>query len=381
MTAFFRRGILPILSLITVMLGNSLLTALLPVKLGHTGASEFLVASIFSGFALGFAIGAVRMDRLIRLVGHIRAYAGCASILSATILALAFTDNFHIWMVMRIIHGVCVAGLCLIIQSWLLSFGTKATVGRILSIYMISFYGAGALGVHLINLFPIDSPLQFCMGAMLCSLSIFPLSLTNLKNPSVEKQKPRSFYSLYKISPSGVLGCFGSGILIGSIYGLLPYYTAQAGFSSMQITHILSLTILGGMALQYPIGRVADIFDRRRVMVCVSMAAALLSVGLFMFSENHGVILSILYCLFGGFTFTLYPLCINHTRDILEEDDMLSATQGLLLAFSIGRATGPQIASCFMALIGPSGLLAHFLVMTLLLSVFFKWRVRQNTSD
>ena len=184
MIVFLRQGIVPILSLITVMLGSSLLTALLPVRLGHSGTSEFLAASMFSGFALGFALGAVRMDRLVQLVGHIRSYAGLASIFSASILVLAFTENLHVWMIMRIIHGICVAGLCLVIQSWLLSFGTKATTGRILSLYMISFYGAGALGVHLINLFPIDSSLQFCLAAMLCSASIFPLSLTNLKNPS-----------------------------------------------------------------------------------------------------------------------------------------------------------------------------------------------------
>lgn len=380
MLAFLRRGTLPILSLIIMMLGNSLLTALIPVRLSQEGFSEFLVAAIFSGFALGFVIGSFRMDRLIAKVGHIRSYSGFASIFSASILVLAFTDSMALWMVMRVLHGMCMAGLCVIIQSWLLSFGTKATSGRILSIYMISFYGANALGVHLMVLHPITSPLHFCVAAMLCSLSILPLSLTQLKNPSIETQKPKSFYSLYKHSPSSILGCFGAGVLIGSIFGLWPYYAAEEGFTPGQITRIFSLTILGGISLQYPIGQFSDLWDRRRVMVCVSLGAAAVSALLLFLSPQQEFLLALAYTVFGGLTFTLYPLCINYARNVIDEDIVLSATQGLLLAYSVGRAAGPQIASCFMAALGSKGIFVHFITMTLGLAFFFKWRLKQNTT-
>ena len=116
-------------------------------------------------------------------------------------------------------------------------------------------------------------------------------------------------------------------------------------------------------------------------MVFVSLSATILSIALLFFSAQNGLILAGLYCLFGGFTFTLYPLCINHTRDVMEERDILSVTQGLLLAFSIGRATGPQIASCFMMVAGPKGLLIHFILMTFVLALFFNWRVKQTTQS
>jgi MFS family permease len=377
MLSFLRQGTLPILSLILMMLGNSLLMALIPIKLSLLGASEFIVASIFSSFALGFVIGACYMDRLIARVGHIRSYTGFASILCSSILFLAFVDSLHFWMFLRLIHGICTAGLCLIIQSWLLSFGTKATRGTILSLYMVFFYGAEALGAQLITFSSVNSPLHFCLAGLLCSFSILPLNLTHLENPSIPAPQPQNFYKLYQLSASSMLGCFGAGIIIGSIYGLLPYYASLEGFSPLQITRILSITILGGMCLQYPIGLLSDLWDRRRMMVIVSLGTTGVSLLLLAFGSHHGSLFVLIYGLLGGLSFTIYPLCINHARDSMDTTNLLSSMQGLLLAYSFGRVAGPQIASVFMTTFGPKGLLVCLALISCILAFFFKWRRRQ----
>src|SRR3546814_2728483 len=81
----------------------------------------------------------------------------------------------------------------------------------------------------------------------------------------------------------------------------------------------MSVVILGGVALQWPLGRLSDRFDRRRVIVgtLVGVTATSLAIAL---TGAPGLLLMGLGALFGGLTFALYPLCVAHTNDHLEPE-------------------------------------------------------------
>src|SRR3546814_1152682 len=71
-------------------------------------------------------------------------------------------------------------------------------------------------------------------------------------------------------SPLGVAGAGITGLLLGAFYGLAAIYARRIGLSLADTATFMMTVILGGVALQWPLGRLSDRYDRRRVIIARS---------------------------------------------------------------------------------------------------------------
>lgn len=367
----------PLLSLFIFMLGNGLFTTLVVVRLHLEGASSLVIGAMTAAYYLGLGLGSFRIEPFIVRVGHIRAFAAFASTLAVVSTLQGLLSNPLFWLVLRLMGGFATAGLFVVIESWLLAQSTIQTRGQILAIYMVSLYAAQALGQLLINLGDPHSLLLFTLSAMLCSLSVIPVAMTYVSSPHAEEPSQLSFKKLYRVSASGVIGCFCSGLILGSIYGLLPLYVSQQDGDTRVVSLVMACVIFGGMALQYPVGRISDFVERRLVLMVISLLCVVICVLYIMLFSSHWAVYSLSFLL-GGMTFTLYPLSISHACDQLPSEDIVAGTQGLLLAYSIGATLGPIMAPLSMHLLGPNGLFFYFISIAGFAAVFFAWRKTQK---
>src|SRR3546814_15285639 len=116
----------------------------------------------------------------------------------------------------------------------------------------------------------------------------------------------------------------------------------------------MMVVILGGVALQWPIGHLSDRFDRRRVIV--GGFAATLGVSAALAIQPSGALLFALGFAFGGLGFALYPLCVAHVNDRLLSSERVTASGQLVLLYSGGAAFGPIGAAAALPLAGAGGL-------------------------
>ncbi|OGO94065.1 MAG: MFS transporter [Coxiella sp. RIFCSPHIGHO2_12_FULL_44_14] len=363
----------PLLSLFIFMLGNGLFTTLVVLRLHMDHASSLMIGAMTASYYLGLGCGSFRIEPFIVRVGHIRAFAAFASTLAVVSVFQGMIINTWLWLFLRFIGGFATAGLFVVIESWLLVQSAVNIRGQILAIYMVSLYGGQALGQFFINVGDPQSLLLFAIAAMLCSLSVIPLAMTHISSPKIEEPSTLSFRKLYYVSASGVIGCFCSGLVLGASYGLVPLFVSENAGTPTLVSIIMAVTILGGMALQYPVGRLSDYIERRVVLIIICVLALVLSLAVITFFKHH-VMSYVVFFLFGGMTFTLYPLSISHACDQLAPKDIVAGTQGLLLAYSIGATLGPLIAPLFMGVFGSNGLFIYFIVITGFLAMFFVWR-------
>jgi MFS family permease len=370
----------PLSSLIIFSLGTGLLTTLLTLRLHAAGHSTLVIGLITAAYYAGLVFGSFATGSFIRRVGHIRIYATFASILAVAVILQGIFVYDSLWIVLRFICGYCMAGLYIAVESWLLVIAPPEMRGRILSLYMISFYAALGAGQFLLNISDVSTIIPFCIVAMLCSLSIVPLSMTRATCPNIEDISALSFRKLYKLSPSSVIGCFSAGLITGVIYGLMPLFIKELNLPDSFVASVMGFTIFGAMVLQYPIGRISDYFERRKVLITISLISLLISF-LLMFSAYYlHLLFLILAFIFGGVSFTLYPLSISHACDYLQRDDIVAATQGLLLANGVGSIVGPLIVPGFINIIGPLGLFVYFSLVLGILTIFFSWRRKQKSA-
>lgn len=363
----------PLVSLFIFVLGSGLFTTLLVVKLHHAGAGALFIGAITGVYYAGLAYGSFRIERYIIRVGHIRSFAIFASCLAVVSFLQGVLLNPIVWLLLRFIGGFATAGVFIVVESWLISAGNSKIRGQVLAFYMVSLYAAQALGQLLINLGDPNTLLLFAITAMLCSLSVIPISLTRSCSPEISEPSSLSFKALFAVSGSGMVGSFCSGLILGSIYGLLPLVIMKKTGDAADVGLLMSLVILGGMVLQYPVGRLSDYIERRLILLALSVLVILVSGVLMYFFKSYSVVYVALF-VFGGLAFTLYPISISHACDALDQGDIVSGTQGVLLAYSVGAALGPFIAPIFIGLVGSNGLFFYVMVVCSLLAIFLIWR-------
>lgn len=355
-------------------LASGYLMTLIPLRINATDGNDFMAGLMGTVYYLGLLAGSFRSESIVSRVGHIRSFSCFMALLCASVLSLALSENITVWLLLRFINGMAVAGIFVVVESWLLCESDSSNRGRVLSFYMVSLYGANAIGQLFVGFLDSSSLTPFILIGILLSLSIFPPAMTRIPTPEIQETSTLGFKKLYELTPSGVFGCFAGGLVLGGLYSMLPIYLADQSDSDDHIVALfLAITMTGGMALQFPVGYLSDIIDRRKILISVALAGCIVCFALILTPENSWLNFPLLF-LFGGATFTLYPLAISHGCDHMHPDDIVAGTQGLLLAYSFGACIGPILASLFMGHI-PEGLMLYFIATMGITGVFFLIRM------
>ncbi len=356
--------------------GHGLLTTLVPVRVDLLGASPATAGAIAAGYFVGLVVGAWYNPRIIHRVGRIRALAGFAAIFAATALLLPLAPLPAAWILIRAIAGACLAGLTLVIESWLNAVASSAQRGRVLAIYMIVFYGAFGGGQFLLSAYDPAGFELFAVAAILLGMSLVPIVLTRTEAPAVTAPAPLNLREMMRVSPMAVFGAIASGIILGSFYGLAPLFAVARGLSTGSVAFFMAAAIFGGLALQWPIGMLSDRIDRRSVILGAAAASAAVSAAIAFMPAGGGLALLGLVALFGGVSFTLYPLSLAHAGDrLVNNEDMVGLSSGMLLLYSVGAVLGPLVAGTLFPFRNGGGLFLFTAATAAGTVLFGLWRV------
>lgn len=348
----------PLMAILLLMLGNGFFLSFTSLRLDALGFDEWIVGLVHSAYYLGMLIGAARAEGVINRVGHIRGYAAYAAIGTICLMLQGLTPHPAAWVLIRMMMGFCLAVYYIVVESWFLSQATPTTRGVILSLYMITLYLSQAVSQFIINLIDIDSAQPFLVAGLLGAASAVPLTLTRSPSPHLHEPSGHSLKSLFEQSRFGFSGCLISGIILSSIYSFAPLF---AKTNDLSVSSVMSICIFGGVLLQWPVGKLSDIFDRRRTLFIVTLATALESILIIFIEPQEGWVYFHLFII-GGLVFTLYPLSITEVCDRLQPNDITKATGMLLLTYGIGAVAGPLIAPACINLIPTYGLFLFTLV-------------------
>lgn len=362
-----------------IMLGNGLQGTLLGVRATLEGFPTTVTGFVMTGYYAGFLVGSWLAPKILERVGHIRVFAALASIASASILVHAIFVDPWTWGAMRLATGFAYAGLYVVAESWLNDRATNETRGQILSIYMIVTLGGMALGQLLLNAGDPGDFQLFILISVLISVALVPISLTATRAPDFEAPTPVGLMELYSISPLGIFGSFANGVAAGTVFGMGAVYAGLSGMNTAQTSLFMGAIITGGMMMQWPIGWLSDIFDRRRVIAAVAVTAAgLAAIGAYAELPFWGEVLVALA--FGGASLPMYSLCGAHTNDYLKPDQMVGASSGLILINGLGAALGPGAVSAAMEFVGPDGFFWWLATIFLVIGAFALYRMARRQS-
>jgi len=153
-------------------------------------------------------------------------------------------------------------------------------------------------------------------------------------------------------------------------------FAQHIGLSGANIALFMSVTIFGGVLLQWPIGHLSDFKDRRAVLTIAAFASAALALITFFAAQSPDLWLYPSAFLLGGFVFSLYGLSAAHLNDHVSPSEVLEASRGVLLVFGGGAVLGPVAAGVLMQGAGPRSLFIYMAGVPALLVLFALARMR-----
>lgn len=360
-----------LLGVFAMNLGFGLQSSLLGVRAGIEGFPILVTGAIMAMYYLGYLGGTTLGPRLVTKVGHVRVFAAMASLASTVALLHAIFIDPITWVMLRIMTGFCIAGLLLVTESWLNHASTNSNRGSVLSIYMVVSLGSVAAGQLLLNVAPVEGQVLFILVSALISLSLLPIVLTTRSVPALTPKPRMRLHKLFSISPMGTVGCFGTGLIHGSFWGMGAVYAHYSGMDNQGISIFMACVVLGGMLSQWPVGYLSDHVDRRLVLLGLSVAVALASLILALLGDylSHEA-LFVLGWIYGAAAFPLYSISIAHVNDLTNSEDFVPTSSALLLVYAMGAVIGPFAAGWAMDDFGPAGMFYYTAIVSIVLSAF-----------
>ncbi len=196
-------------------------------------------------FCGGLLIGAMFIERIVRNVGHRKAFIGCLAAFSLTIVAY----NIPEWPGLArcaFIAGVAVAGVFVIVESWF-DVGRRASRANA---YYTCFLccGGSALGQFGIGVLGVVAAYPLFTITTLILMAMLVLMFIDCEQPNSHESTSLSFKQIAKLNHAAIIGCVISGLTNGLRFTalcLLNWRTVPTDIGTL-----MALVILGGMLVQ-----------------------------------------------------------------------------------------------------------------------------------
>ena len=320
------------------------------------GFSRQEIGLLGSAHFLGFFIGCWWAPRLMGSVGHSRAFAAFTAAGSIGLMAHMLVVDAFAWTLMRVASGLCVAGCYTVIEAWLQAKVTNETRGRTMGIYRIVDMTGSMAAQMIVGILAPASYVSYNILAIVCCAALLPITLSTVRQPETPSQPRLRPRLAFDRSPLAAAGVVVAALSSASFRMVGPIYGQEVGLSAAQIAWFLTAFVLGGAIAQWPVGWLADKFDRRWVLIWLSVAA-MMACGVTVSSAGLGTVGIFLTAgLFGLTTFPIYSVAAAHAHDFASDDERVELSAALMFWFAAGAIFAPYIASVLIENFGPSAL-------------------------
>lgn len=285
-----------------------------------------------------------------------------------------------IWFVLKFTASFAFTIVFVAAEIWINSQSPEHLRGRIFGIYGAALAGGMGIGSGLAVLTGIDgwSPFLICMTINLCAL--FPIFIFRTarvpENTPKEDAKLRTILKIMKAAPTIMMCAVVFGAIEQTMIYFLPVYDTRLGHSEHMARILLLVAAVGNALFQYPMGMLADKFNRRR-MAIILMAVAAIGPLLMALSGSYFILLCALAFFYLGLTTALYTVGLVMLGERFKGHKLAAANAGFIIAYGIGSWIIPPLAGKMMDVFNPYGFMWTMAALGLLGFVVTSFRARR----
>lgn len=330
---------------------------LFALRLEEAGWSSGMIGLNGAMVAVAALTLAPFMPRLIRLIG-LPAFLTLGAVLSAVML-LTFTafEGYGWWLLLRYAQGAAATALFLGSEAWIVADAEDGSRGRVVGLYATVLSLGFALGPMILIGTGVDGPAPFVVCALLSLVAIGPLLTAWGEAPKAEADDVSAIPPLRFIRSDPTV--MGAVILFGAIefgvMALLPVWGVKIGLGAGPAAFLVSTLVLGNVALQLPLGALADRLNRRAMLIGCAVVSIAAAVALPALAGGGWMLWAVLF-VWGGIAAGLYTIALVELGARYKGQTLVSANAAVIIAYGIGALVGPLLAGAAMDVIEPHGL-------------------------
>lgn len=342
-----------------------------PEQVGFLGSAHFF----------GFFIGCWWAPRLMGNVGHSRAFACFAATGAIGLAAHVVIEGPYWWALFRVGSGICIAGCYTVIEAWLQAKVTNDTRGRAMGMYRFVDISASLVAQFMIGaLVNLETYIAYNLLTIICCASLLPLALTKTPQPVTPEATRLRPKLAWVASPLAVAGVIVAAISAASFRMVGPLYGQEMDLDPGQIGAFLAAYVAGGAITQFPLGWLADKYDRRNVLIWLSVAATAACILQYAIGQASPAMIMGLAFIFGATTFPIYSVAAAHAHDFATADQRVELSAALMFYYAVGAIAAPWLASALIAQFGPMAMFGLIGAGHIGLIVFGVWRMQVRAS-
>ena len=259
-----------------------------------------------------------------------------------------------------------------------------------INLYGYTIYSIG-IGMFLLILYT-ENFQPFILISVITSIALIPILLTKKKPPTFKRIKAMKLNELYEASPFGMVSSLLYGAVQSALFTLLAVYATGMNFTILEISIVTFLLAISGAIAQFPVGKISDIYDRRKVIVISTFGASIFCLLTILVSRQmylpDGLATSktwfyIFFILFSFCSLPMFSLILAHTNDYISKDKFVAAGAGLQFVFGLGAMSGPFLCSIFMDLVGQNVFFIFCCFFNSLIGFYgiYRMRIRQSIDN
>lgn len=364
-----------VLSMALIAVGNGLMFAYIPVRLGVGGFDPTWAGLIVTGLSAGGLAGCILTGPLVRRVGHARAFMVLSALIALSNAAIGAGPHPLLWIAARLLYGFSICGLFIVAQSWLNDAVANSIRGRVMAVFYVAYVAGLGVGYATLAAVDIQTASAPLIGIAFTALSILPVGMTRLAQPPPPRAASVALGRAWRISPVGVAGMLAVGGLSMAISGFAPIHATAKGYSQADVALLLSAMPVGTLILQVPLGWISDRTDRRYVLAGAALLAVVAGVLAIGFDGGALTVLVVIYVIWDGASESIYSLASAHAADRASKADMVALSSSLLFAWSLSGFLVPGIVTGLSALYGTQTFIYVAIFIAAAFCLFVLWRV------
>ncbi|MEM8791750.1 MAG: MFS transporter [Pseudomonadota bacterium] len=365
------------LSIFLVQMGSGSLGPLDVLAASARGFTAEEIGLLGSAHFAGFFIGCYLAPRYIGMVGHSRSFAAAAAIGATGALLHPVLDGPIYWAALRVLTGVAIASAYTVIESWLQAKTQNHNRGRVYGIFRVVDMGGQITAQAMIAVLDPTSYAAYNIVAVFCCLCLLPLTLSRRVAPEIPDTPRLRPVKAYMLSPLAAIGIMVAGATGAAFRMVGPLFGLENGLEATELAIFLSMAMIGGILVQYPIGWLADKFERRTVLIFISLAAIACCMWTVQASGDPWL-LYLTAALFGATSYPVYSVSSALANDRAGPDEALELNASLIFFFSIGAVISPTVSARLLDAFGPPALFYFIAGGHLFLILFAFWRMTRR---
>lgn len=331
---------------------------LIALTLEHRGIDPVLIGVNSAIGSLGVIAGAPLVPSVIRRFGAAEGIVLGLLVTAASVIGLAYTENFGLWLVLRFLTGFGVATQWVVSETWMQAIVSERRRGLVMSTYVTSIAIGFAIGPILLTVAGTEGVLPFALLAGTIAATALPMLPIRRWVPVLALGQRGSLQRLVREAPTVAIAAIAVGLVDSAFFTFIPLYGLRIGLPHETAITLLTAVFAGNVVLQVPLGWLADRVNRRALLValglccCVGPAAAAGAL-----AAGSMLAYPVLF-LWGGAAFGIYTVALTLLGERYRGGELAAANAAFVIGFELANLAGPPAAGWAMEAWVPHGLMA-----------------------